>query len=179
MTSRRWSPVARVLAALFGAALVSVAVAPKVAAQSALPRFERGDCLVNGDWARDVWRECGWLVVPESRDRPTANTVRLAVEIFRGKEPSGAPPLVLLHGGPGGPGGIQLYSGGIARSPLPQRRDVVIYDQRGAGFSEPKLCRAYDIVADSLDNLREGAEKEKELREARRACVASRSGRRR
>jgi len=172
MTSRRWSPVARVLAALFGAALVSVAVAPKVAAQSALPRFERGDCLVNGDWARDVWRECGWLVVPESRDRPTANTVRLAVEIFRGKEPSGAPPLVLLHGGPGGPGGIQLYSGGIARSPLPQRRDVVIYDQRGAGFSEPKLCRAYDIVADSLDNLREGAEKEKELREARRACVA-------
>jgi pimeloyl-ACP methyl ester carboxylesterase len=172
MTSRRWSPFVRAIAALFGAALVSVTVAQKVAAQSELPRFERGDCPVNGEWARDLRRECGWLVVPESRDRPTANTVRLAVEIFRAKEPSGAPPLVLLHGGPGGPGGIQLYSAGIAKSPLPQRRDVVIYDQRGAGFSEPKLCRAYDIVADSAYSLREGAEKERKLREARRACVA-------
>jgi len=172
MTSRRWAPFVRAIAALFGAALVSVPVAQKVAAQSGLPRFERGDCLVNGEWARDVWRECGWLVVPESRDRPTANTVRLAVEIFRARETSGAPPLVLLHGGPGGPGGIQLYSAGIAVRGLPQHRDVVIYDQRGAGFSEPKLCRTYDIVADSAYNLREGAEKEKKLKEARRACVA-------
>ena len=31
---------------------------------------------------------------------------------------------------------------------------------------------AYDSVADSASNLREGAEKEKKLREARRACVA-------
>jgi pimeloyl-ACP methyl ester carboxylesterase len=170
MTSRRWSPFVRAIAALSGA-LVGVSLAPKVAAQSALPRFERGDCLVNGEWALDVRRECGWLVVPESRDRPTANTVRLAVEIFRAKEPSGAPPLVLLHGGPGGPGGIRLYSAGIAMSPLPRHRDVVIYDQRGAGSSEPKLCRAYDIVADSASNLREGAEKEKKLSEARRACV--------
>jgi pimeloyl-ACP methyl ester carboxylesterase len=171
MTSRRSSPFVRAIAALFGAALVAVSLAPKVAAQSALPRFEPGDCLANGEWARDLRRECGWLVVPESRDRPTANTVRLAVEIFRAKEPSGAPPLVLLHGGPGGPGGIRLFSAGIATSPLPRHRDVVIYDQRGAGFSEPTLCRAYDIVADSASNLREGAAKEKKLSEARRACV--------
>jgi pimeloyl-ACP methyl ester carboxylesterase len=57
-------------------------------------------------------------------------------------------------------------------SPLPKHRDVVIYDQRGAGLSEPKLCPAYDRVADSAYNLREGAEKEAKLREARRACVA-------
>src|SRR6185369_17307528 len=84
---------------------------------------------------------------------------------------NGAPPLVVLHGGPGGPGGIRLYSAGIAASPLPRHRDVVIYDQRGAGFSEPTLCRAYDIVADSASNLREDAAKEKKLSEARRACV--------
>ena len=171
MTSRRWSPFVRAIAALSAATLVAVSLASKVAAQSALPRFERGDCLANGEWARDVRRECGWLVVPESRDRPTTNTVRLAVEIFRAKEPSGAPPLVLLHGGPGGPGGIHLYSAGVATSPLPRHRDVAIYDQRGAGSSEPKLCRAYDIVADSASNLREGAEKEKKLSEARHACV--------
>lgn len=171
MTSPRRSHFVRALAAPMCAALVAVSLAPKVAAQPALPRFESGDCLVNGEWARDVRRECGWLVVPESRDRPTASTVRLSVEIFRAKEPSGAPPLVMLHGGPGGPGGIRLYSAGIATSPLPLHRDVVIYDQRGAGSSEPRLCQAYDLVVDSASNLREGAEKEKKLSDARRACV--------
>jgi pimeloyl-ACP methyl ester carboxylesterase len=37
---------------------------------------------------------------------------------------------------------------------------VVIYDQRGAGFSEPKLCPAYDTVGDAG------------LTEARRTCIA-------
>jgi pimeloyl-ACP methyl ester carboxylesterase len=160
------------LARLVGAALLVVSVAPKAQAQSQLPRFERGDCLVNGDWARDVRRECGWLVVPESRDRPSANTVRLAVEIFRATEPSGAPPLVLLHGGPGGRGGIRIYSAGMAMSHVPRHRDVVIYDQRGAGLSEPKLCPAYDRIADSASSLRQGAEKERKVSEARRACIA-------
>src|SRR5262245_20635096 len=144
MKSRRWSPSACSIAALLGAALVVLSVAPEVAAQSALPRFERGDCLVDGEWAQDARRECGWLVVMESRDRPSGNTARLAVEIFRAKQPGGMPPLVLLHGGPGGPGGIRIYSAGVVKSALPENRDVVIYDQRGAGFSEPKLCPAYE-----------------------------------
>jgi pimeloyl-ACP methyl ester carboxylesterase len=115
---------------------------------------------VNGDWARDVRRECGWLVVPESRDRPSAQSVRLAVEIFRAREPTGTPPRVFLHGGPGGAGGIRLYSEWVARSSLPLHRDVVIYDQRGAGFSKPKLCPAYDTARDP------------EVTEARHACAA-------
>jgi pimeloyl-ACP methyl ester carboxylesterase len=160
--------VARVAAA---GLLIVASVAPTAAAQSKLPQFERGDCLVNGDWAREVRRECGWLVVAESRDHASTNEVRLAVEIFRAREPNGAPPLVVLHGGPGN-SGIQLYSAGVAMSALPEHRDVVIYDQRGAGFSEPKLCPGYERVADSAYNLREGAEKDATLREARRACVA-------
>ena len=164
--------VARLTKVTLGAALLIASSARISQSQSQLPRFERGDCLVNGDWARDVPRECGWLVVPESRGRASTKTIRLAVEIFRAAEPSGAPPLVLLHGGPGGPGGIRLYSAGVARSQLAKNRDVVIYDQRGAGLSEPKLCPAYDRIADSAYNLREGAEKENKLREALRACVA-------
>lgn len=147
-------------------------VAPTTAAQSGLPRFEVGDCLVNGKWAVRVRRKCGWLVVPESRDRADADTVRLAVEIFRAEEPSGAPPLVLLHGGPGGLGGIAPYSAGVAMSPLLHHRDVIVYDQRGAGFSEPKLCPAYDSVAEAAYPLRETSENEGQLTKARRACVA-------
>jgi pimeloyl-ACP methyl ester carboxylesterase len=164
--------VLRHMKRLVGPALLAVALAPTGAAQSTVPRFERSDCLLNGDWARDVRRDCGWLVVPESRDRPDTKTIRLAVEILRATEPNGAPPLVLLHGGPGGPGGIRLYSAGIAMSPLPKHRDVVIYDQRGAGLSEPTLCPAYDRVVESADNLRDGAEKDGRLLAARRACIA-------
>jgi pimeloyl-ACP methyl ester carboxylesterase len=149
-----------VVAYLVAVVALVVPLAPRCAAQSRLPRFERTDCWVDGDWARDIRRECGWLVVPESRDRASTTTVRLAVEIFRARETSGAAPRVLLHGGPGGAGGIRLYSEGIARNAVSLHRDVVIYDQRGAGFSEPKLCPAYDTVADAR------------LTEARRACIA-------
>jgi len=160
-----------VLAAITAAALGAL-LTPTPEAQPGLPRFEAGECLVEGKWAARARRECGWLIVPESRDRASANTVRLAVEIFRAEEPSGAPPLVLLHGGPGGLGGIGLYSAGVAMSPLFRHRDVVVYDQRGAGFSEPKLCPAYDSVAKAVSPLRETPENGKRLTEARRGCVA-------
>ena len=57
-------------------------------------------------------------------------------------------------------------------SHCPRHRDVVIYDQRGAGSSEPKLCPGYERVADSASNLRESAERDAKLREARHACLA-------
>ena len=81
--------------------------APRTALGGSVPAspIRAGNCLVDGDWAREVRRECGWLVVPESRDRASTKTVRLAVEIFRAQQPSGEPPRVFLHGGPGGPGG--------------------------------------------------------------------------
>jgi pimeloyl-ACP methyl ester carboxylesterase len=172
MTSRPGASALPSVTRLVAVVLLVVPLAPHLAAQSRLPRFERGNCLVEGDWAREVRRECGWLVVPESRDRASTRTLRLAVEILRARQPSGEPPRVFLHGGPGGAGGIRLYSEGVARSPLPLHRDVVIYDQRGAGFSEPKLCSAYDGVAEAAHNLRVDAERERKLTEARRACIA-------
>jgi pimeloyl-ACP methyl ester carboxylesterase len=149
-----------------------VGSAATAAAQASLPRFEAGECPVQGDWAAGVRRECGWLVVPESRDHPSPNTLRLAVEVIRASEPTGALPLVVLHGGPGGRGGIGTMSAGVAASPLRRHRDVVIYDQRGAGFSEPQLCPAYEKAAESAYNVRKGAEQEAVLSAARRACIA-------
>lgn len=149
-----------------------VASAAEAADPASLPRFEAGECPVQGDWAAKVRRDCGWLVVPESRDHAGPRTVRLAVEIMRASEPTGAPPLVVLHGGPGGRGGIGTMSAGVAASPLRRHRDVVIYDQRGSGFSEPQLCPAYERTAESAYNVREGAEKEAVLSAARRACIA-------
>src|SRR6476659_7272396 len=160
MTSRLRNRAVRELVHLVVSVALMVPLGSPGETDSHRPRFEPTACWVDGEWARDVRRECGWLVVPESRDRANARSVRLAVEIFRAREPTGEPPRVFLHGGPGGPGGIRLYSEGIVRSRSSVHRDVVIYDQRGAGFSQPKLCAAYDVASDAAST------------EARRACVA-------
>jgi pimeloyl-ACP methyl ester carboxylesterase len=113
-----------------------------VRAQARVPRFEAGECLVptNG-WPDTVRVECGYLTVAESRERLNGPTVRLPVALFRAKNPDGGPPLVMLHGGPGGNGGLQSsFVQQTATWPLAGRRDIVIYDQRGAGLSEPRVC---------------------------------------
>lgn len=80
-------------------ALVIACGAAYGAAQERLPRFERGDCPISTDaWSEKARVECGRLVVPELRRRPNGPTVSLAVAIFHAKNPSGDPPVVLLHG---------------------------------------------------------------------------------
>jgi pimeloyl-ACP methyl ester carboxylesterase len=83
--------------------------------------------------------DCGRLVVSESRDRRSERSLRLPVAILRGPGPSALPPLVLVHGGPGS-SGLDTFLPVVAASPLPRMRDIVVFDQRGAGHSEPPLC---------------------------------------
>lgn len=147
--------------------------ASAVAAQERVPRFEPGECPFDrGDWAREVKLECGWLVVPEVRERPQGRMVRLAVAILRAKEPNGDPPLVMLHGGPG-QSGLRTFTPGVSRWPLALHRDIVIYDQRGSGFSQPKLCPEYQQVEEAARKLKTDREKEKALKDGARTCVAS------
>ena len=108
-----------------------------------VPRLELGSCpFERGAWADAVTLECGWLVVPESRALPSGRTLRLAVAVMRAAAPS-LPPIVLLQGGPG-LSGLDAFLPALATTPLPRMRDVVVYDQRGAGHSEPALCPDYN-----------------------------------
>jgi pimeloyl-ACP methyl ester carboxylesterase len=136
-----------------------------VAAQSAGPRFERGPCFgAVTTWGVQGQVDCGHLIVPALRERPDRGTVRLAVVILRANHPSGAPPLVYLHGGPGANGIASRFPVNAVRWQLARDRDVVIYDQRGAGLSEPKLCP--DVVQSSTSSNSAAAD-------TARACVAS------
>jgi pimeloyl-ACP methyl ester carboxylesterase len=155
-------------ASAFALILLTIAIVP---AQERLPRFEAAECpFERGDWAANVKLECGWLVASEVRERPQGRTVRLAVAILRAKEPNGDPPLVMLHGGPGD-SGLRLFTPGVSRWPLALHRDIVIYDQRGAGFSQPKLCPEYRQNA--ARDLKTDREKETFLKNAARRCVKS------
>ena len=159
-----------VIAALIASVLPGTA--PRIAAQGTVPHLERSECpFERGALARDITLECSWLVVPELRDRPTERTVRLAVAVVRAKNPS-TTPVVMLHGGPG-LNGLRIFLPFATSSDIARTRDVVIYDQRGAGYSEPKLCPDYGAAEDSARRLRTTAERER-LWDARdRACVAS------
>jgi pimeloyl-ACP methyl ester carboxylesterase len=99
--------------------------------------YESAECPFETFGARI---DCGYLTVPEDRERPENGTVRLAVAILRSSSETPRPdPLIFLSGGPGGPTlqWIQYFRGPIAE--VRQVRDVIFLDQRGTGFSEPSL----------------------------------------
>ncbi len=77
---------------------------------------------------------CGFLTVPEDWSQPQGPTIRLAVAIFKTSSPHPAPDPVLVLGG--GPGVALLETAG---STLLLNRDLILLDQRGAGYSQPSL----------------------------------------
>jgi pimeloyl-ACP methyl ester carboxylesterase len=126
---------------------VRMALGDSLPRQDYNPRLEPTACMFpRGAWADSVRIECSWLIVPEDRSRPDGPSVRLAVAIMRASNTAAKTPLVLLHGGPGLSGIDPAYGAlpGMARDPLRNDRDLIFYDQRGAGYSRPRLCPDYD-----------------------------------
>ena len=150
----------------------------EISAQNRIPRFDITDCSSFTNRLPPAAKpECGFLVVARDRKKPAGGTFRLAVVILRRATPSTEPPLVFLHGGPSGPGGIR---GGEMNNAVAWftklNRDLIIFDQRGAGLSEPKLCA--DIVrtpqaTEKILNTRDQKELQEFFNESSRKCVAS------
>ncbi len=97
---------------------------------------------------------CGYVSVPENRGRPDGGRIRLAVAVFPARLAENHPPLVYLEGGPGGEAleGIP-YAYDETLSFFNEERTVVVFDQRGVGFSEPGLScpELLDLSFDLLD----------------------------
>ena len=84
---------------------------------------------------------CGYLVVPENRNRPDRPFIRLHVAIFRNR--SGltvTDPVVHLAGGPGSSSlDVARYMFGRGLDAILGQRDFILFDQRGTGYSQPRL----------------------------------------
>ncbi len=103
------------------------------------PVFEAADCEFLTPPGRDV--ECGWLTVPEDRANPE-KTIRLHVAIFASDSPDPEPdPVVYLEGGPGGDAleTVPLVFE-MRFAAFLENRDLIMFDQRGTGYSEPSLA---------------------------------------
>lgn len=97
---------------------------------------------------------CGYVVVPEDHAKPGGSTIRLATAIFKSHNQPGQPdPLIFLSGGPGEK--TVAYVAPLAEhlSGFNQDRDLVFFDQRGVGLSEPALeCPEFvDALFDILE----------------------------
>lgn len=124
------------------------------------PQFEPAECWFPIPDGRSA--ECGHLVVPEDRATPFSPDIRIGVARFH--HPSGDPepdPIVYLAGGPGErivdvfsfPGAIE----GIVAPLFPANRDVIFFDQRGVGVSQPNLaCAIGDSYRELLDYEADG-----------------------
>lgn len=100
--------------------------------------------LIAGEIEGETY-ECGLVTVPEDYDNFAGKTIDLVYLRAFSKSSAPAPePLVYLSGGPGG-SALHEISPGFTNLPpnlafSREDRDVIVYDQRGTGLSNPILC---------------------------------------
>jgi len=85
--------------------------------------------------------ERGWLEVPARHSEPGGARIRLPVIRLKTTNPNPGPPVVFLAGGPGN-AGTRILMGSLAPNAARIRAfaDIVAFDQRGTGASEPSLA---------------------------------------
>ncbi|MDH3290442.1 MAG: alpha/beta hydrolase [Gemmatimonadota bacterium] len=166
----------RYAAVAFAVTLLIAWVAPGQArAQQPPPRFAVSDCpFEGGAWLDSAGIECGYLDVPERRDVRGSRRLRIAVAVVRSTSQSPQPdPVVFLTGGPGYStlqNTRRLVSGSLWRS-LRAERDLVFFDQRGTGYSDPEFClELNEALRDVLFQGSTAAERHRRVQAAMTEC---------
>ena len=117
----------------------------QVSAIRVLPDFDSSQCAFRlpigytiGSNAR-----CGFVTVPENRRVPSERALQLAVLVLQRKSTPSQDATVFLQGGPGG--STQQPILGFAPELLKALQaggDLIVFDQRGTGYSTPALTCA-------------------------------------
>ena len=146
---------------------------PATAQDTTNAKFESADCMFTISTGQKP--DCGYLTVPEDRSNPSSRTIKLAVAIFHSDNPDKNPtPLIYLEGGPGGSALEYLSLTFEDRyAELLKDQDIILFDQRGVGRSEPALdCQEItDLTMSSLDKVLSVDESLKEGNDAAAACA--------
>ncbi len=115
--------------------------------------FESAPCpfALPEDYVQGQNVDCGYLVVPENRERADTRPIRLAVAVFHPEGGATRPDAVIyLSGGPGGSvlEGLRYEFDATYGPVLATGRDLILFDQRGVGRSEPALdCPEIDMLS--------------------------------
>lgn len=168
----RRARVARGLALIVALGLAVSTAAAQPASAGDTPRFEDTTCPFTAPPEVLARFRCGDLHVPENRAEPNGRRLRLRVAILKSTSRTPRPdPIVFVNGGPGTTTLVRATA--FATSPqyahLLAERDMILYDQRGVGMSEPSICRWLD--ADMLQLPLRGLSLAM-LRDAQRAALS-------
>lgn len=108
--------------------------------QTGLPAFASAPCPQVPDAVPQyASANCGYLTVPENHADPNGPTIRLAVAIVPAVSPHPSPiPVVYLHGGPGADAFTAALPD-LIKAGVNQDHTLIVWDQRGTYFSEPRL----------------------------------------
>ncbi len=107
--------------------------------QAAPCPFQPGTGIVEGQQVT-----CGYVTVPENRNVNNGRKVKLAVAIFKAQQYQNTPdpdPVLRLDGGPGGPS-LDDWAHYVTTEnydTLIFNHDLIMFDQRGTGYSTPSL----------------------------------------
>lgn len=137
----RRAAVLVVLAVISSACSSSDGGAARPGSTTSAARATRSELVQSGcpyDAPPTVHWECSTLIVPADRAHPDGRHVLLPVAVLRSQAKDRvADPIVYFNGGPGS---ATLAQGGFwADFEAGGRRDVIIFDQRGTGYSNPNL----------------------------------------
>jgi pimeloyl-ACP methyl ester carboxylesterase len=95
------------------------------------------------DFERSHRVECGWVAVPRDPARTDGKTLRLWTARIKASGPARPDPILYVNGGPG----IATVDSVLPALPdsktlpmLRAGRDVILFDQRGSGRSEERMC---------------------------------------
>ncbi|MBA3874170.1 MAG: alpha/beta fold hydrolase [Anaerolineae bacterium] len=146
---------------------------PAAAQDTSAPKFDSADCMFTVPTGQKP--DCGYVSVPEDRSQPNGRTIKLAVAVFHSDNPNkAAAPIIYLEGGPGG-SALEYLSLTFADryAELLKNQDVIIFDQRGVGRSEPALdCKEItDYTINSLDKILTIDEAVQQGNDAATACA--------
>ncbi len=150
---RRLIFCALVGAVLLVACTTSMPASTTTPEPTGVPRFTPTKCWFSPPLGLKV--DCGYLTVAEDHAKPDGPTLQLAVARFKSRSPEAASdPVVYLESGPGvSPLRTRAAYFQVDFGPLLEKRDVILFDQRGTGYSQPALdCpELTQQVIDALD----------------------------
>lgn len=118
----------------------------------------------------------GYLTVPENWEEPGENTVKIAVAILRSdSENKKAAPVVFVQGGPGASGVGNIWN--WTNHPIRKTNDIILFDVRGTGYSEPRLCpelgkKFMDILAKNQSEEADESQKSAAAMECKRELIS-------
>jgi pimeloyl-ACP methyl ester carboxylesterase len=117
--------------------------------------FEQAPCPFNVPEGQEDRVDCGFVIVPEDHSNPDGPSIRLSVVVVKDQSDEHQPdPVIVLAGGPGERVVANALQLAPTLTPLHPNRDLIVFDQRGVGLSEPAL-ECPEFVQAMLDNLDE------------------------